>query len=301
VYLDKVAVLYNQLLNSVSLSNVFIFVSLIFCLIALFIAQYLVKKKDFKVISKTFFISVISIDIYIFSFYGIGFRGNIKPFSYIAPSHQKILAILKSDREIFRILPFDIPEASMPFWTKPNANILVGLDSAALYTPLAQQGYKSTLSSLEVVDDSLGLLSPDTKVLEEKQSLLKLLNIKYVISARDISLAFLEKLTGEEGIFLYRFKDHLPRVFFTTTLEGDIVQEKLPYLKIIKYESGLLELEVLSGKKGFLVFCENYYPGWQAYVDNKVCKILKVKEIVQAVRIAEGEHKVVFKFTPEFR
>jgi hypothetical protein len=295
-YLEKVNNLYTQIINNTSISNIFVAASLIICLLSLLIAFILLRKEKIHLIYKNIFLSLISIDIFVFSFYGIGFRGNIKPFSYIVSSHKKILKILKSDRELFRILPFSITRSNIPFWAKPNANILVGIDSVALYTPLAQQSYKDAFSSLEVVDDSLGLLSPNTKVLEEKQSLLKLLNIKYVISARDISFSFLEKLIEEDGVSLYRFKDYLPRVFFTENITGEIKADRTQAFKIKDYKEGFMKLEITVQKKGFIIFCENYYPGWQVYVDDKTQRVIKVKDLIQGVAVEKGRHTIIFEY-----
>ncbi|MDP2923617.1 MAG: YfhO family protein [Candidatus Omnitrophota bacterium] len=299
-YLKKIENFYEQLLQSSSLANIFLLASVVLCIISLMVCVYLLKKNRLRPFYKTIFMGFIFIDIFIYSFYGTGFRGNIKSFSYLKPTHNNILEFLKSDKELYRILPFGVVGENMPLWLKPNANILVGIDSIAIYTPLAQSSYKGALSSLEVVDDSLGLILPQEKALKENQYLLGLLNIKYVVSTKSISFDFLEKVIEEGGVFLYRLKEYLPRIFFTGILEGEIREQKIPYIKIVKYESGLAEIEVLSDKKGFLIFSENYYLGWKAYVDGLSKEIIKVKGLVQGVAVEEGKHTVVFKYKPTY-
>ena len=64
----------------------------------------------------------------------------------------------------------------------------------AAYSPLVEKRYKESLLSLEAVDDSLGLLSPEDNALAEKYQLLKLLNVKYIITKRALDLKFLKKI-----------------------------------------------------------------------------------------------------------
>jgi len=66
-----------------------------------------------------------------------GFTNNIS-FNSAMPKTGNVLSALRSDSELFRILPFDLTDSKMPFWTKPNANILVNVDSVAAYTPIGR-------------------------------------------------------------------------------------------------------------------------------------------------------------------
>lgn len=297
-YLDRLNNFYNQFLECISVSNVFTVISLIFCIFALFVALRIMEREKNNNLSKPFLFLFIAFEIFVYSFYGIGFRGNIKAFNYLQPTHRIILEILQKDKEIFRILPFGLTAESMPWWVKPNANIVVGLDSLAVYSPLTQRSYRKELSALEVVDDSLGLMMPAEQALIDKYQLLKILNVKYIISSKELKNEFLEKIISENKIFLYRLKGYLPRVFFTEHVIGDIKIAPSQTLTIKEYKDGFLALEIIVQKKGFIVFSENYYPGWQAYVDGNKKEIVKVKDLIQGVAIGEGRHTIIFKYQP---
>jgi len=258
----------------------------------------LISKKTINIRYKFVFFCFIIFEIFIYSFYGLGFRGNIKKFNYLKPTHSAILEILQKDTETFRVLPFGLTAESMPWWVKPNANIVVGLDSLAVYSPLAQRSYRKELSALEVVDDSLGLMMPAEQALIDKYQLLKVLNVKYIISSKELKNEFLEKIISENKIFLYRLKGYLPRVFFTEHVIGDIKIDLSQALTVKEYKDGFLALEIIVQKKGFIVFSENYYPGWQAYVGGNKREIVKVKDLIQGVAIGEGRHTIVFKYRP---
>lgn len=298
LYLYKVKVFYGQLINATSLSNTFVLVSLSFCVFAIIFSRQLTKKREFPETLKNLFIIVIFIDIFIFSLYGIGFRGNMQSFSVLKPTHNKILQVLQADEGLFRILPYWYENGNMPWWSRPCSNILVGLDSIAAYSPLIQKSYKDGVGPLEVVDTSLGVLYPQPDVIKEKYNLLRLLNVKYIISAHALNFDFLRKIIFEGEVYLYEFKDYLPRIFFTSNINSDEIRVHKAALDAIFYENGFLKVKVSNETKGFLVFSENYYPGWVVYVNGKKTPIIKVKNLIQAVELNRGEHTVVFKYQP---
>lgn len=295
-YMEKARSMYCLFQNGTRLDDIFVLFSVIMVAVGLTAAVYLYIRSDRIKSFRLPVLCIIFLDIFVYSFYGTGFRGNIKPFEYLRPTHGKILEILKSDRELFRILPFDLKEEKMPYWARPNANILVGIDSIAAYTPLAEAGYKDGLSSLEVVDDALGLLSPSDKALSEKYQMLRLLNVKYLISSRRLKYRYLREVISEEGIFLYRLKGYLPRLFFAYNIDKAIRPAAVEDFKVIEYRSGLAMIEVSTRRDGFLVFSENYYPGWRASVDGEPEEIIQVEGIIQAVKIDKGRHRAIFRF-----
>jgi hypothetical protein len=298
-YMEKARSVYMILLNSVDPKDIFNILSFVIIAVSL-IAVLLFVRSAAKKSLKSVAIFIIFADLYIYSFYGTGFRGNIKPFNFLAPKEPMILRMLKTDKGPFRVLPFDLTEEDMPLWLRPNANIIVRIDSIAAYTPLALADYKNGLLDFEVVNDSLGLISPKAESFHENTQALRLLNVKYIISKRIIANDNLHMLVSENGIFLYRFNRYLPRIFFTRDIEKDIKEEESDIIKSIKYREGLAEIEINAKYKGYLIFSETYYPGWHVYVDGKEYGIIRVKNLIQAVGIEKGPHRVVFKFKPKF-
>jgi hypothetical protein len=295
-YMERVRDFYESLLKNSSLENIFVFSSVVFCLYALAMCAYLFKRNKVPAVYKAIFVGVVFLDLFIFSSYGTGFKGNIKPFTYLNPSCDKILGTLKSDNELFRVMPFDLLARDMPQWAKPNTNALYGIDSVAAYTPLVQKDYKEALLSLEVIDDSLGLIAPADESLAEKKEILKLLNVKYIISSRRLNFNFIEEVISENGVYLYKLTDFLPRIFFTTDVKGNIKRETCKILEVIEYKDGFAKVNVSTNKPGFLVFSENFYPGWHAYIDGIDKELIKVKGLIQAVAIDKGNHAVTFEY-----
>lgn len=308
-YIDKAQTFYNELLKNSDPTNIFVLVSLVMIVIATSISIYTFLRPQKINFLKIPLFCLVFIDLFAFSFYGTGFRSNIKPFSYLEPTHKQILNIIKSDNTLYRIFPFGLENNNMPSWCQPNSNIIHEIDSIGAYTPLVNSEYKNTLSDLEVVNDSLGLLMPKKESILEKHSLLKLLNVKYIISCEELNYDFLKHLYTEENVFLYELTDTFPRVFFTPELEN--LKPSTP--QSLEYKDGYAKIKISTNQKGYLVFLENYSKGWEVFVDGEKQKIIKFKNIIpdfarmarsrlrrtnsgiiQAIEIKEGNHNIVF-------
>jgi len=294
-YLEKARLSYDSILNTFAFSNIFVILSWAIFIAAFLFCLLLLRKK-----SKNIAILLIFIDIFIFSFYGKGFSQNIKPFTYLAPDNKGILERLKADPENYRILPFDIKSGRLPNWSLPNANIAYGIDSVACYTPLASRIYRDKLSGFEVIDDSLGLKNANEEALNANIDILRLLNVKYVIAQKELKEGSLKKIDTENGVFLYRLSGYFPRLFFSHDIGSEIRQAPAEDLKVITYKDGLIEAGIRVEREGFIVFSENYYPGWHVFVDGEEKDMIKVRDILQAVAIDKGYHKVVFVYKPRF-
>ena len=77
----------------------------------------------------------------------------------------------------------------------------------------------------------------------------------------------------------------------TKDIRGDV--------KIIKYSPNLIEMEVAIDKNAILFLSDNYYPGWNATVDNKKSEILRADYTFRAVVVPSGKHTVEFVYDPQ--
>ncbi len=62
--------------------------------------------------------------------------------------------------------------------------------------------------------------------------------------------------------------------------------------------SGELDVNVNTTEPGLLVVSDQYYPGWQAWVDGKPTTIYAVDAAFQGVFLESGSHEVQFKYRP---
>lgn len=283
-YLVKTGNFYNRMLERFSFSGPEIIFGLSFLAAAGMFIRLAGKARLRKNTLKYLCLVFICAELFVFSFFSKGLRGEFDRFSCLVPKETKIFSILREDKGLFRVLPFGKVSA-MSFWLKPNMNAYFGLDSAAFYSPLANREYFLKTKGLGIVDDSLGVIPPLKNNLYIYLELIRRLNVKYIVSATELDPVRFNLLADENGLYLYSLKEPLPRIF----LEGGD-------LRIKEYTPGAVEVEVDTESGGELVYSESYYPGWTAYLDGKKIKIDKFMDIIQSVRIPPGRHTVIFEY-----
>ena len=68
--------------------------------------------------------------------------------------------------------------------------------------------------------------------------------------------------------------------------------------KITQYSANTVEIATNTKKTGLLFLSDNYYPGWQATVDDKPEPILLADYSFRAVEVTAGKHIVKFSYMP---
>ena len=294
-YLSKLEDFIGQLSLKLSFSNPYIlFGILMLCLSAIFV--FIVIRIRRKAIMRWILAGIIFIDLFIMSFYFEGPRSGMVEFKEIKVSHPAIYNVVKDDDELFRIYPYGAKE-TLPEWAYFSSNMLYGIDSIGLYTPLMNRDYYQKLKGLGVVDDSLGVTFPKKEVIDQEKLLIQNLNVKYIVSSEQLEGDFFEEIAKENDIHLYKLTEYRPRFWISNsdTTGNPIVSD----VDIVEYTSGKAEVRVDSDIEGYLIFSEKYYPGWKAFVDGEKTEVLSFMDILQAVKIPAGEHTVRFVFRPD--
>lgn len=168
----------------------------------------------------------------------------------------------------------------------------------------------------------------------DSTSLLRMLNVKYLVSAPSIrsdrwARVDFPGLDREDGIKLYENLEFLPRHYMVydyrvlsrleeiieTLLDKDfdpgstVLLEKRPFglekqapglssVEVSSYSNNSSELRVRTDRGGVLVASEGWYPGWKAYVDGREAEVLKANLVLRAVALNAGEHTVKFVYSP---
>jgi hypothetical protein len=71
-------------------------------------------------------------------------------------------------------------------------------------------------------------------------------------------------------------------------------------VKLTDYQNHKVKILTHTDQPALLVLADTYYPGWQAYVDNKPSKIYQANYAFRAVAVPAGEHQVEFIFKPSY-
>ncbi len=101
------------------------------------------------------------------------------------------------------------------------------------------------------------------------------------------------------------------KVFFSKTISANTIPELVDNIKdseknskskiIIefdKYNGDRIHINVFSETDGYIIFVDNWSPGWKATVDEKSAKIYKVLNSYKSVKIKNGRSKIIFKYEP---
>lgn len=68
--------------------------------------------------------------------------------------------------------------------------------------------------------------------------------------------------------------------------------------KLLSYKSNEIKFSTISEGNGILFLSDNYYPGWQAYVDGISTKIYRADYSFRAISVPTGKHEVTFSYYP---
>ena len=295
-YMDKVEGMYSSLSLKLSFDNSYILYGLLMMGIAVLLVYYLVFKEHYKY-GKYVCIGLILIDLVAMNFYFEGPRSALIEFDQQEITHERLFDTIKKDGARYRVFPFGDMD-SLPKWSYFSANMIYGIDSIGLYTPLMNRDYYLKLKDLGVVDDSLGAERATGGAIEMHRELLEKLNVKYIVSSQELEHDFLKNVDEEDGIYLYRLDSYYPRFWFLTDsgserrVEGSV--------KVNEYRSGFADIEVTAMAQGYLVFSEKYYPGWHAYIDGKEVGINRYMDVIQSIKVPAGKHNIIMEYKPHY-
>jgi len=142
--------------------------------------------------------------------------------------------------------------------------------------------------------------SDDSMILENKSYNPRFYFVNKVRNVENIDIArnILWEEDNKNGLSNFNIKE--------TALVEDIDFDKREFnvkntnINIIEYKNNEVIIETNSEDDSFLVFSDTYYPGWKAYIDGVENKIYKTNGILKGIYIPEGNHNIIFKYTPSF-
>ena len=102
---------------------------------------------------------------------------------------------------------------------------------------------------------------------------------------------------SEKALEHIRSSEFNPNAY--TVLEeepGFFANEIHASLIMTEKKSSTMTATVKTSNDTLLVFTENYYPGWRAFLDSKEVPILRANYAFQAIRVPAGSHAIKFSF-----
>jgi hypothetical protein len=304
---------------------------LVFTVLASMVIFFGLRHKLFR-FGTPFLLLLLTIDLF------LGNRGYaIKLESTSFHAETDIVRTLKADNELFRFhVLAEVRELNVPVKSYGDYHRLrkefLGYDLMMEHHLFDIDGYNVPLQPRYEAFINMIRGRPVGPI----QSLLNMLNVKYVLSAEPIDLpGFVHLRDGLGESKLYENRNSLPRAFLvqnyqvmekgeefaivfddpnfdpqsTILLEqepaGFLELEKQPAMpqlksmvKLVTYENNRMVLEVNTPEAAFLFMSESYYPGWIAYVDGKKKEILRANYVFRVVPLGPGSHRVEMVYEP---
>ncbi len=79
---------------------------------------------------------------------------------------------------------------------------------------------------------------------------------------------------------------------------GKALDKQPGEVNITDYQATVITIKTKSDGNNLLFLSDNYYPGWNAYVDGKKSEVYRTDYTFRSVYVPKGEHEVVFKYEP---
>jgi len=131
------------------------------------------------------------------------------------------------------------------------------------------------------------------------KDIINLLNLKYIISGSSLNEPSYEELFDRNSIKIFKNESAYPLFFMSEDTRIPKMQiSQVSWTRKNEYEFGNLRVNISNEQKGWLIFCNSFYPGWTAYVDNMSEKIEQCFGLYMGVRLSPGTHEIIFNYTP---
>jgi hypothetical protein len=220
-----------------------------------------------------------------------------------------MIEYMKQDKQLFRALPI----TGSSFYNR-NYLPIFGIETANGFYDNRIRYYESLSQK-----DFANLFHP---------SIMRIANIKYVITTQKVehTLLALERSFG--NAFLYRNTGFLPRALIVhhavvaesdsaalevikqpdfdpaTTIvlhSGEPLRSEVPeaeeWARIRRPDLNKIIVDARVASPGYLFYSANYLPFWKAYVDGREVPVLRCNLSMRAIYLDPGEHTVEMKYS----
>ncbi|NLI00869.1 MAG: YfhO family protein [Chthonomonadales bacterium] len=179
------------------------------------------------------------------------------------------------------------PSAVLP----PNMATLYGLHDIQGYDSLLPGQYKRWLADTTGSDPSPPEVGNMVFLKRPAEDILDACGARIVLSPARLGVSRATE-SFADGMWIYERHDAPGRARSLPEMSG----VETPVW--IADEPNRVVLRVRSSGNGVLRLADQYWPGWHAYVDERLAPIERADGVFRQVRVAAGEHTVEFRFEP---
>lgn len=253
---------------------------------------------------------------------GWGYNPAVKE-TDILPAAPAVEFLKKRELEPYRILTTD-------GYFYPNYSAVYGIADVSGYDAPVYQSFSDLY--LAQGGRSIGGQLDSRQQWEPNWPLVDFLNVRFVISPRDLPTDKFKMLFENKYYAIYENLHALPRAFMVYDSEvvsdrkamlGKMLDKNMDFsrkvfldealqgpvatapgaqtgysVKQVRYATDEVVLQVTSERPGILVMSDLYTPDWRARIDDSQVKLYRANYAYRAVSVPAGQHTVTFQYSP---
>jgi len=110
---------------------------------------------------------------------------------------------------------------------------------------------------------------------------------------------------------IWGIDDYNKKIFFSKSLDHNSIESLVDELiennenfsnnievDLDKYNGDEIEIKFVTKRNGYIIFMDNWSPGWKVFVNDKEEKMLKTLDVYKTVKVDIGNNKIKFKYVP---
>ena len=110
---------------------------------------------------------------------------------------------------------------------------------------------------------------------------------------------------------IWGIDDYNKKIFFSKSLDHNSIESLVDDLiennenfsnnievDLDKYNGDEIEIKFVTKRNGYIIFMDNWSPGWKVFVNDKEEKMLKTLDVYKTVKVDIGNNKIKFKYVP---
>lgn len=186
----------------------------------------------------------------------------------------------------------------------PNGPMRYGIRSVRGYSPSILKHFSEFINQMQ--GRPAETLPGGLLFLDEPQQMdplaLQVMGVGPVLTTQPVPAPFIPKAKFPSGVFLFEYKEGLPRCFRAKPAPNqwglEPVARETDTTLVNEVTPNRIEVETTGNEETLLVFADAWFPGWRAWVNGEEKPIQQAFHAFQAVPVPAGTSSVIFQFRP---